>query len=320
MARGRSPRTSEVPVGESPFDDKPKKTARRARASTGPITSETHKEVSGIINPQGEAHEDIEDLRHLVTEDTDPINDNGAVPPTEPAPTPRRKRAPRIEISSADLSKKLEEEKKAAAEAKQRRMAEMAKRVDQAMETKETEEEESWFKQGEDSSHVASLAERQREEDARGVEDVRRSIAEAYDTKKSETIIETDEELDAATKQAETMLANGELNPEVFNVKDYRYQLMEKARLDRELETAGWWQARKLRAELKETLKNLEDYEQQLASVASERASAKDAARKTAPDYEEIEVSGYRPPSGPTMKPGSGTYKKPGFFARLFKR
>lgn len=314
MARGRNKPPSEIPEGglaSSPFDAEPKKTTRRSRVSTGPITSETHKEVSGVINP----HDDIEDLTDYVTEDADPANDNGKAEPV--APAPRRKRAPRIEISSAKLAQNLEKEKAEAEEGKKRRLAEMGARVDQAL---ETEEEESWFKQGEDASHVAALAERQRAEDERGMKDVRRSIAEAHDAKKTETIIETDEELEAATRRAETMLANGELNPEVFNAKDYRYQLMEKARLDRELETAGWWQARKLRAELKETLKNLDDYEQQLASVSSERAIARDAARKASPDYEEVEIREGRPLPKPAMKPGSGTFKKPGFFARFFGR
>jgi hypothetical protein len=258
----------------------------------------------------------IEDLTEHVVEDTDPAKESGA---------PANDNEPYEEISITDEA--VEEAKPKAKRAKRQSFTkeELAKVVAASVETKtETPElsqkEEAWFKQGEDESYVKSLAEKQRTEDARKEADVRRSIAESYDAKKTDTIIDTDEELEAATKQAEIMLANGELNPEVFNAKDYRFQLMERARLDRELETAGWWEARKLRAELKDTQKNLADYEQQLSSVGSERAAARDTARKAAPDYEEVEIHGGRPLPKPAMKPGSGTSKKPGFFARLFGR
>ncbi|MFA5853492.1 MAG: hypothetical protein WC866_00240 [Patescibacteria group bacterium] len=260
--------------------------------------------------------EEIEDLTEHLVEDVDagkepsvPANDN----------------EPYEEIS---ITEDVVAEKKPSVKRAKRQSftkEELAKVVAASVETtpeapESSQKEEAWFKQGEDESYVKSLAEKQRTEDARKEADVRRSIAESYDTKKTDTIIDTDEELEAATKHAEIMLANGELNPEVFNAKDYRFQLMERARLDRELETAGWWQARKLRAELKETQKNLADYEQQLASVSSERAGARDTARKVAPDYEEVEVREGMPLPKPAMKPGSGTSKKPGFFARLFGR
>ncbi len=180
----------------------------------------------------------------------------------------------------------------------------------------ETEGENTWFAQGEDPSYVQSLAEKQQAEDAKKTADVRRHIAESYDAERSETILDTDQEVDAVAMQAEAMIASGELSPQAFNANDYRYLLLEKARLDRELETAGWWQARKLRAELKDTQKNLADYEQQVHSVIRERATAEPAQAGTPKE------ATWQPPR--IAKEGSGTSiyanKKPGFFARLFRR
>ncbi len=244
---------------------------------------------------------------------------SGAVmPPTEQPDLekkPRRKRTRRTEIPVAPLAEMVDHAK---TEAKKRRIAEMAERVDKAL---EAEQEEEWFKQGEKASSSTALSERQQEEDARRADAIRRSLEGEGAERKTETIIETDQELEAVAREAETMLSNGELNPEVFNAKDYRYQLLEKARLDRELESAGWWQARKLRAELRETLKNLDDYEQQIMRVHAERSDERERAGMP-------ERASWRPPtglpqgSGTTLhKEGGGTtVHKAGFFARFFRK
>lgn len=184
-----------------------------------------------------------------------------------------------------------------------------------------TETEEAWFKQGEDEKHVAAQAAKQHEEEGAKIEDVRRQIAETYDAKEHATILDTDAEIDAAVKQAEAMVAGNEINPQLFNANDYRYLLVEQARIDKELEHAGWWKARKLHAELRETRKQLGDYEQQIQSVLRERHEARDEARKL-PSFPARKVQA-REGSGTTLhKEGGGTSiyqdKKPGLFARLF--
>lgn len=168
-----------------------------------------------------------------------------------------------------------------------------------------TTAEEAWFKKGEDPAHLKAVAERQE------IEDLRKGIA-SYDESAKEVIIDTQEEIDAAVKRVEGMLKSGELHPDMFDIRDYEYLLTEQARIDRELESAGWWAARKLRRELNDARKNLADYERQIESVERERADARDKARGL--------------PSIPARKvqtrEGSGTSvhtdKKPGFFARLF--
>lgn len=172
------------------------------------------------------------------------------------------------------------------------------------------EKEEAWFKQGEDPEHIKAMASKQHEEEGQKIDDVRRQIAETYDDKNRETILDTDEELDAAAKQAQAMIDAGDLDPETFNAKDYRYLLLEQARLDKELEHAGWWKARKLHAEMRETRRQLDGYEGQIQSVMRERARARDEASK--------------PPQKPWSPPllpreGSGTtVHKPSLFSRLF--
>ncbi len=118
-----------------------------------------------------------------------------------------------------------------------------------------TEKEEAWFKQGE-------------EDDAKRMAEARATIERGG---KAESLVETPDEVDANVRQAEAMIAKGELNPKMFDVNDFRYLLIEKTRLDRELEHAGWWAARKLRAELRETQKSLSDYEKQIGNVHRER-------------------------------------------------
>ncbi len=350
--------TSELAANDNTSDDepyaemtiteeKPKATPpplRKRRPSSEPITSAAKKNVSGEIDLEGSRSssdlitssmrtkvsgeirskdEDVEDLTDFAvleeakkpSADEEPYAEFSITQdeaPAEAPAAPRRKRARRIELSAQALADKLAAD---TAKAKEQRIASMSARVDAAMEAEDAKEaqekEESWFKQGEDESYVKKLAEKQQMEDTQKAADVRRHIAETYDSGASETILATGDEVEATAKQAEAMLASGELSAEVFNVKDYRYLLIEKARLERELETAGWWQARKLRAELKETDANLADYEQQISSVHSERAAERAAASKPA----EGPWRGTR-----ILPPGTGTSKKPGFFARLFRR
>lgn len=127
-------------------------------------------------------------------------------------------------------------------------------------------EEEAWFKKGEDEE--------------REMDQVRAEIQAAGG--QPESLIETPHEIDANVRQAEQMVMSGELNGQLFNVNDYRYLLTRKAQIDRELEEAGWWAARKLRSELKETQKSLADYEQQIQSVHNERAAGRDKTRTAA--------------------------------------
>ncbi len=317
---------------------------RERRASSKAIPSRKRSGVSGKIHSKDEIVENLTDYAVLEEEPNKPSVEDGDEPhaemtltrdetPKEPPTAPRRKRARRAEIYAQALTDKAAEDEKA----RKQRIAEMGARVDDAIKDedeknqqlaemearidKELEEDEAkqleeqrdaaWFAQGEDPTYVNTLAEKQQAKDAQKAEDVRRHIAETYDARESETILSTSDEVEATAKQAEAMLASGELNSEVFNVKDYRYLLIEKARIERELETAGWWQARKLRSELKETDKNLADYEQQIESVHSERAADREAARK--------------PTEGPwrgtrILPPGSGTTRKRGFIARLFGR
>lgn len=219
----------------------------------------------------------------------------------------------------AEWEAKIAESKKAADEQERaERIARMGARVDQAMEEEErpkfTEGEQAWFKQGEDEKHVSALAAKQHEEEGRKIEDVRRQISESYDKKTHETILDTDQEVEAAAKQAEAMVASGRLNSEMFNAKDYRYLLVQQARIDRELETAGWWAARKLRAEMKEVRKELDGYETQIQHVMSERAPS---GELTAREKEDIRYKG--PMAKPALPQGSGTtIHKKGFFSRLF--
>jgi|GEM_PF-2195414 len=126
-----------------------------------------------------------------------------------------------------------------------------------------TGQEEAWFKKGEEEEQQMAAA--RAEIDAAGG--------------KAESLVETPAEIDANVRQAEAMVASGELNPTFFNINDYRHLLTRKAQIDADLEAAGWWQARKLRSELKEVQKDLGDYEQQLHSVARERAGERDKAR-----------------------------------------
>lgn len=181
-----------------------------------------------------------------------------------------------------------------------------------------TEKEDAWFKQGEDEAHLKAAAERQE------IEDIRMGLAadpEKYDAGRTDVIIDTQEEIDATVKRVEGMLKSGELNMDMFDVRDYEYLLTQQARLDRELETSGWWAARKLRSELKDIQKSLADYESQVESVERERADARDEARGV-PSIPARKVQA-RMGSGTTLhKEGSGTSvhqdKKPGLFARLF--
>ncbi len=294
------------------------KKTRKKGPSRPAVTSETEEQASGEI-----VLSDV-DLKEMAVEEVANDNETNAemtITPAEEMAAPRRKRARRVEISADELAKRVSDEAVAKAAAKEKRVAEMAARVDAAM---KTEAEEAWFKQGEDTSHIAALAEKQQAEDSQKEADVRRHIAESYDDKKTETIIDTDEEIEAAAKQAEAMIASGELNRELFNANDYRYLLIEKVNTDRKLETAGWWQARKLRAELREYQRQIADYEQQIMSVHGERYQERDDARK--PPVKAWSAARPLPPgSGTTLnrelKPGSGTtVHKPGFFARLFGR
>jgi len=197
--------------------------------------------------------------------------------------------------SRVERAMEAEEREKAAkaAEARDRRVAEMGERVDSAMDAEDktlTETEEAWFKKGEEEEMEA--------------------IRAGIDAYGNAPLIETPAEIDANVRQAEAMIAAGDLNPEIFNTKDYRYLLSEKARIDADLEVAGWWKARSLRAELRDVTKELSDYEHQVQSVMRERAQARDQARK--------------PPEKPWSRPvvakeGSGTtVHKKGFFSRLF--
>ena len=221
----------------------------------------------------------------------------------------------------AEWDAKIAEAKKGAEDDERaRRIAAMGERVDRAMAEEEkpkfSESEEAWFKQGEDEGHVAAQAAMQHEEEGRKIADVRRQIAETYDATRRETVLDTDEDVDAAAKQAEAMVASGRLNGEMFNAKDYRYLLVQQARIDKELETAGWWAARKLRSEMKEIRKELDGYESQIRHAMSERAPS---GALTAREKEEIRYKG--PAEKPALPQGSGTtIHKPGFFSRLFGR
>jgi len=162
-----------------------------------------------------------------------------------------------------------------------------------------TDQEEAWFKKGEEEEMQAIRA---------GIE-----------AHGNAPLIETPAEIDANVRQAEAMIAAGELNPEMFNAKDYRYLLNEKARIDADLEVAGWWKARSLRAELREITKDLAGYEEQVQRVVSGRRPSGDL---TAREKEDIRYKG--PAQKPVLPEGSGTSiymnKKPGFFSRLFGR
>lgn len=140
-----------------------------------------------------------------------------------------------------------------------------------------TEQEENWFKQGEELDQQIAAAREEIEQT--GIE--------------NEPIIETPAEIDATVRQAEAMLGSGDLQPQAFDLNDYRYLLTEKARLDADLEIAGWLKARKLRSELKEVMGNLRTYEDQIQTVLRERATAREKAAWTAksPEQQKAAVS-----------------------------
>jgi hypothetical protein len=235
----------------------------------------------------------------------------------------------RVEKSMAedDEAARLAEEKawdekiadtKAGITQSERRMSEMGDRVEKSMAEDEamglSEDESTWFKKGEDAAHVKAVAEQQQ------IEGLRKDIA-SYDEGKKEVIIDTPEEIDAAVKRAESMIKSDELHMDLFDIRAYEFLLTEQARIDRELESSGWWDARGLRSELKDVRKDLRDYEEQMESVERERADARRKARGL-PSFPARKVQA-REGSGTTVhKEGSGTSvhtdRKPGIFARLF--
>ncbi len=310
-----------VPENQAPRGRR--KTVKGPYGATRPPT-EPARTKSGEINAK--PNEVIEDLTDLAIEEEPPKNievneeDFPEITVVEEPEPPRKKRAKRITLTAQQ-----------AAELKQQAGdSGMAARVDQAMQREDaaeeaerhpeyrpeepkpyTVQEEAWFKRGENDAQIQAQADRQE------MEDVRRQIA-SYEPAKKETVIDTQEEIDAAVGQAETMLKSDELHPDLFNVRDYEFLLTQQARIDRELEHAGWWKARGLRSELRETRRQLEDYEQQIQSVIGERASGRADGALTGAEKEQIKQPSRRE-TKPAAKPGSGTtLNKPGFFARLF--
>ena len=97
------------------------------------------------------------------------------------------------------------------------------------------------------------------------------------------------------------MIASGRLNKELFNVDMYRGLLEKKARIDADLEVAGWWKARQLRKELKEVTSDVSNFEEQIQHVVSERTPS---GALTAREKEDIRYKG--PMEKPAPKPGVG--------------
>jgi hypothetical protein len=111
---------------------------------------------------------------------------------------------------------------------------------------------------------------------------------------KKEVIIETPQEIAAAVARVQKMIDAKDINPELFDakaVKDYKYQLEQKTRLDDELEHAGWWTARKLRKELREVQKNLQPYEEMIEQAESWKAEERQKAayEKMSPERKKAE-------------------------------
>ena len=285
------PQKKEFDLGDQESLSVEAPTVPKHRTARGRRRPPTEKLVSTELarSESGEVEAKIEDLTHLAISEDEPK--------VEVRPQKRAKRKTIKPMAlptpeSADAGPKISED-------------EIAKAVEAHPEYRPIpafkETEEAWFKQGEDESYVKNLAEKQQIADRQKESEVRASLKETYDQGAHDTIIDTDEEVEAAAKQAEAMVASGELDPKLFKTTDYRYLLIEKARIDRELETAGWWQARKLRAELKYTQKELGDYEEQLNGAGSERVGRRDPDAMTVKEKAAVKAE-----------------KKPGFFARLF--
>lgn len=145
-----------------------------------------------------------------------------------------------------------------------------------------TEKEEAWFKAGED-------------EEARQMAEARATIERGG---KGELMVENPDDVEANVKAAADLMKKGDLSPRDFSVEDYAYLLKERVRIDKELESAGWWKARGLRKELAQVLKGgyngapngLEGYEKQvmdakLGSGAMKRAEAEKAAPAKKPSF-----------------------------------
>lgn len=180
--------------------------------------------------------------------------------------------------------------------------AAMEKAVDDLTAPEEpfNEQEQAWFKKG--------------EEEERQIAAAREEISHVS----HEPIIETPGEIEANVKEAREMIARGELDPKEFDLNDYTYLLNEKVQLDSDLEVAGWWKARELRKKLKENatggqqMRGLDYYERQIRDVHRERGYERDQAAKAA-----------IPEQKPAMAPEPQEVepkKKRGFFARLFGR
>jgi len=296
---------------------KPKR-GKKAVSSEGKLSASASGEIvtEAPLAPEAtEVEEALADVRRMSEEsawDAKIAEAKGRIEAEE--------REKRIAEMGDRVDRAMEAEDEVELTTRSQRAAEMGDRVDRAMEAEDamglSDAEQEWFKKGDDKSYIKEAAEKQE------MEDLRKGIA-TYDERAKETILDTQGEIDATVRQAEEMLKKDELHPDVFDIRDYEYLLTEQARLDRELETAGWWAARKLRGELKDVRKDLEDYENQIQSVMRERADARDAARGI-PSIPARKVQA-REGSGTTVhKEGGGTSihmaKKPGFFSRLFGR
>ena len=154
-----------------------------------------------------------------------------------------------------------------------------------------TEKEAAWFKGGE-------------EEEASQMAEARATIERGG---KGELVVEDAGDIAANVQEAAALFKQGDLSPRDFSVQDYEYLLKERVRIDKELEHAGWWQARKLRKELAQVQKGgyngapngLEDYEAQIMAAKQGNATARQVEKEQA-----AKASGAPP-------------KKPSFWQRL---
>ena len=162
---------------------------------------------------------------------------------------------------------------------RKRESREAAAKEEQAAQGGFTARDEAWFKAGKEADVQALAA--TRAELGRGGAPIPR------------VVVESPGDIEANISQAAAMGHRGDLDPRDFSLADYGYLMKERVRLDAELEHAGWWQARKLRRELRQVMKGgyggasgsqgLEDYEKQIRDVQmNDGALRRDAAEREA--------------------------------------
>lgn len=202
-----------------------------------------------------------------------------------------QKANPRLSPAEGDLRRGERDAREEASsrlyEARRKRETrEASAREEQAAAGGFTARDEAWFKAGEEADAQAIAATRAELE--RGGSPAPRAV------------LESPKDIAAEVKKAETLLRQGDLDPRTFSLADYAYLLKERVRIDAELEHASWWQARKLRKELRQALtggyggasgsQGLDDYakqvsDAQLGNGALRRNEAERAAPPKKPSF-----------------------------------